>query len=62
MKAKCPACKKIVEWEGNSWRPFCSERCKMLDFGNWLNEKYRIDAVEDDEEVDTDILPDKGQQ
>jgi endogenous inhibitor of DNA gyrase (YacG/DUF329 family) len=57
MKIKCPACKKLVEWEGNDWRPFCSERCKLLDFGNWLNEKYRIDAVENDEEDEDKLLP-----
>jgi uncharacterized protein len=26
----------------NPWRPFCSERCKNVDFGDWLGERHRI--------------------
>ncbi len=40
MKVKCPTCKKEVEWEGNPYRPFCSERCKLIDLGKWLDEEY----------------------
>lgn len=40
MKVKCPTCKKEVEWEGNIYRPFCSERCKLIDLGKWLDEEY----------------------
>jgi uncharacterized protein len=29
-------------WEGNSFRPFCSERCKLIDLGNWASERYRV--------------------
>ena len=49
MKIKCPKCKKKVNWEGNKWRPFCSERCKMVDLGAWVSEGYRIegDALDD---------------
>jgi len=38
-------------WEGNPFRPFCSERCKMLDLGAWAKEEYRIegDKARDDE-------------
>lgn len=39
---KCPTCGKAVEWQGNAWRPFCSERCKLIDFGHWADEDYRI--------------------
>lgn len=47
----CPICGKEVAWTpASTWRPFCSERCKMIDFGAWANEDYRIPAVEDDEE------------
>ncbi len=31
-------------WEENPWRPFCSERCKMVDLGRWAMEDYRIVA------------------
>lgn len=42
LKVKCPKCKKEVVWNDNIWRPFCSERCKMIDLGTWANEEYRI--------------------
>lgn len=39
---RCPICKKETRCEGNPYRPFCSERCKLLDLGNWLEGRYRI--------------------
>ena len=42
MKVQCPHCGKVVEWEGNPYRPFCSERCRLIDLGKWLDEEYRI--------------------
>lgn len=42
-KVKCPTCEKLVIWEPNSlWRPFCSERCKLIDLGEWASEGHRI--------------------
>lgn len=42
----CPTCGKAVEWrEDNAYRPFCSERCKLIDLGAWANEDYRIAAA-----------------
>ncbi|MEE9356759.1 DNA gyrase inhibitor YacG [Candidatus Vondammii sp. HM_W22] len=42
-QASCPTCKKIFEWNnGSPWRPFCSERCKLIDLGDWLDETHRI--------------------
>jgi hypothetical protein len=40
--AKCPTCGKPVEWKDNPWRPFCSERCKLIDFDRWTSEEYRV--------------------
>jgi hypothetical protein len=32
-----------VAWTAESrWRPFCSERCKLIDLGQWATEKYRV--------------------
>lgn len=42
MKHVCPACKKETAWEGNPYRPFCSERCRLTDLGKWAAEEYRI--------------------
>jgi uncharacterized protein len=39
---KCPLCNKPVEAKDNPHRPFCSERCKLLDLGNWVDENYRV--------------------
>jgi endogenous inhibitor of DNA gyrase (YacG/DUF329 family) len=43
---KCPACHRPTAWEDNPHRPFCSERCKLLDFGAWANEEYKVPAEE----------------
>lgn len=44
----CPRCGSQVPWTPASrWRPFCSERCKMVDLGAWATEEYRVPAVED---------------
>jgi len=41
MSFKCPICSKEVKL-GEPDFPFCSERCRMIDLGNWSAEKYRI--------------------
>jgi uncharacterized protein len=39
----CPRCGARVEWTPAArWRPFCSERCKVIDLGAWASEAYRI--------------------
>ena len=39
----CPTCHKPVTWdESSEHRPFCSERCKLIDFGEWATEKHSI--------------------
>ena len=44
---KCPTCGKDVEWtEEQKWRPFCSERCRLIDLGEWANESHRIPGSE----------------
>lgn len=41
----CPGCGTLcVFGPGNPWRPFCSERCKLGDFGAWAEEQYRVSA------------------
>ncbi len=39
---KCPTCGKQAEYTGNEFRPFCSERCKLLDFGAWADEEFAL--------------------
>lgn len=39
----CPTCNEELAWtEANRFRPFCSERCKLIDFGDWASEKHSI--------------------
>ena len=47
----CPQCKKEVTWNNdNPYRPFCSERCKLIDLGQWATESYRIPQSENNSE------------
>ncbi|MDZ7651175.1 MAG: DNA gyrase inhibitor YacG [Burkholderiaceae bacterium] len=40
---KCPACGKPVPWiDASRWRPFCSERCKINDLGDWAANRHVI--------------------
>jgi endogenous inhibitor of DNA gyrase (YacG/DUF329 family) len=49
----CPHCGKPAEWSAqNRFRPFCSERCKMIDLGAWASESYRVPLEEGPDEPD----------
>jgi endogenous inhibitor of DNA gyrase (YacG/DUF329 family) len=39
---KCPICEQPTTWEGNPNRPFCSERCRIIDLGRWAGEEYSV--------------------
>lgn len=43
MQVKCPTCKKEHTYDTkNPWRPFCCERCKLIDLGAWASGDYTI--------------------
>lgn len=42
MEVTCPQCRRKAEYIGNPFRPFCTERCKLIDLGQWASEKYRV--------------------
>ena len=43
QEVACPTCGRTVVWnKTQKWRPFCSERCKLIDLGEWLTEEKRI--------------------
>ncbi|NIR17566.1 MAG: DNA gyrase inhibitor YacG [Desulfobacterales bacterium] len=46
MKITCPICKQDTTWEENPHRPFCSEKCKLIDLGKWAAEDYRVPESE----------------
>jgi hypothetical protein len=54
MRVKCPTCKTEVQWENNPHRPFCSERCRLIDLGAWATEKYKIPPKKQDVDADND--------
>jgi len=50
----CPACRQPTPYsQANPWRPFCSERCRNHDLGDWANERFRLpaEAPTDDDSV-----------
>jgi uncharacterized protein len=58
-RVHCPTCKREVVWDPQSaWRPFCSERCKLVDLGAWFAEERVIpddaSAAPGDTEADAD--------
>lgn len=57
-KIVCPYCGKTNTWiPSNNYRPFCSERCKLIDLGDWADEKHRI-PIEPDSSEDNIPEPD----
>jgi len=54
MKHRCPICKAATDSEQNAEFPFCSERCRMRDLGNWASESYVVsEPVFDADELET---------
>ncbi len=58
MKRTCPVCKKTVEvstqgqLEDSGFFPFCSQRCRLIDLGAWLDGEYVIPVPPDPEQLD----------
>ncbi len=60
-KVKCPTCRKETAWKNNPHRPFCSDRCRLIDLGAWTQERYRIPAEETDFGLDDEDESDEKQ-
>ena len=52
MQRRCPICKKLIDSATSADFPFCSERCRLLDLGNWASEKYVVSEPIFDESDD----------
>ena len=52
MQRRCPICKTLTDSATNADFPFCSERCKLIDLGNWASEKYVVSEPLFDESDD----------
>lgn len=50
MTRLCPICKKPVDSETDREFPFCSERCRLIDLGNWSSEQYKVSEPAMDQE------------
>ncbi|MBK7250612.1 MAG: DNA gyrase inhibitor YacG [Gammaproteobacteria bacterium] len=47
LAVSCPTCGRETAWSAaSSWRPFCSERCRLIDLGAWLSEERAIPGSE----------------
>ncbi|MFO1391030.1 MAG: DNA gyrase inhibitor YacG [Agitococcus sp.] len=46
LTIECPRCHTLCTWHNNPNRPFCSERCKLIDLGAWASEEYKIPLAE----------------
>lgn len=42
LSVDCPRCKKKFNYYSSEFRPFCSEKCRLIDLGQWLNESYSV--------------------
>lgn len=50
---KCPTCQKEITWSKDyPFRPFCCERCRLIDLGSWADGSYAIPSVEPPEDED----------
>ncbi len=56
LTVQCPTCHTDVVWiSENRHRPFCSQRCKMIDLGQWADESYRSTVAPSTMEYDHDL-------
>jgi endogenous inhibitor of DNA gyrase (YacG/DUF329 family) len=47
---RCPRCGRDTQYEDNPFRPFCSERCRLIDLGRWVSGTYRVPVEEAQDE------------
>jgi len=57
MKRTCPICRKPTDSQTDADFPFCSERCRTLDLGNWASEKYVVSEPVFDEDGPVESTP-----
>jgi uncharacterized protein len=57
MKRNCPICKKPTDSETDPDFPFCSERCRTMDLGNWSSERYVVSEPVIDEDAPEETSP-----
>ncbi|MFP5387289.1 MAG: DNA gyrase inhibitor YacG [Bacteriovoracia bacterium] len=54
FEVSCPNCKKKFDYYSSEFRPFCCEKCRLIDLGQWLTESYSVPVEKlTEEEIDT---------
>jgi endogenous inhibitor of DNA gyrase (YacG/DUF329 family) len=64
LMVACPYCKKKFAYYASDFRPFCSEKCRLIDLGQWLNESYAVPVeklTEEEQEQLIDLLNEKSE-
>jgi len=57
LTVDCPTCKKKVPWNSESpHRPFCSDRCRLIDLGEWASENHKIAGESAMDEASSDLM------
>jgi len=56
MNHRCPLCDKPVKASSTEWFPFCSDRCKLVDLGVWLDAEYRITCEVQPEQLNSALF------
>lgn len=65
LKVTCPTCKKTFSYYDSNFRPFCCEKCRLVDLGHWLTESYAVPVeklTEDELETLEHILNEKNKE
>ena len=65
LKVKCPHCKKEFDYYSSEFRPFCCEKCRLIDLGAWLDESYSVPAQklsDEEQEKLMQILDDSNEE
>jgi len=47
IMVKCPTCEKQFSYYTSEFRPFCCEKCKLIDLGHWFKESYKVPTKEE---------------
>lgn len=50
LEVKCPTCEKKFNYYDSEFRPFCCEKCRLIDLGQWFSESYAVPAQKLSEE------------
>jgi endogenous inhibitor of DNA gyrase (YacG/DUF329 family) len=58
---QCPVCDARVRLESTPTAPFCSERCRLIDLGRWLDEAYAVPEMRRADEDDEELPPDSDE-